>query len=163
MPGPPSTWSWVEITSNDPAGEGVIGPFGIDFLVVPEDGRAARVYLLEINLRIGGTTHPYWMARLVTGGSYDAVTGELVADGRAKSYVATDNIKSANLVGCSPSKVIDAVTEAGLGFDRGSGKGVTLHLLGALPGYGKMGATCIADSIGEAEDLYRRMTELLSG
>ncbi len=146
------------------AAEGVMGPFGIDFLVVPSgDGRGARVYLLEINLRIGGTTHPYWMARLVTGGSYDTVTGELMAGGRAKSYVATDNIKSANLVACSPSKVIDAVTEAGLGFDPGSGTGATLHLLGALPGYGKMGATCIADSIGEAEDLYRRVSELLSG
>jgi hypothetical protein len=99
----------------------------------------------------------------VTGGVYDAGSGQLVAGGRAKSYVATDNIKSPNLVGWSPSKVIDAVEGSGLGFDRVSGVGVTLHLLGALPGYGKMGMTCIADSIGEAEDLYRRATALLSG
>src|SRR5205807_593360 len=36
------------------AGEGVIGPFGIDFLVTPDE-----VYLSEINLRMGGTTHPF--------------------------------------------------------------------------------------------------------
>ncbi|MDQ4070340.1 MAG: peptide ligase PGM1-related protein [Actinomycetota bacterium] len=149
------------------AEEGVIGPFGIDFLVVPPSGDGSResavVYLLEINLRIGGTTHPFWMARLATGGVYDTASGELVAGGRPKSYVATDNIKSANLVGSSPAKVIEAVDRAGLGFDPLSATGATLHLLGALPGYGKMGVTCIADSIGEAEDLYRRVGELLSG
>ncbi len=149
------------------AEEGVIGPFGIDFLVVPPphdgDRNAPLVYLLEINLRIGGTTHPFWMARLATGGVYDTATGDLVAGGRAKSYVATDNIKSASLVGSSPGEVIEAVDAAGLGFDPVSATGATLHLLGALPGYGKMGATCIADSIGEAEDLYRRLGEVLSG
>ena len=44
------------------AEQGVVGSFGIDFLVVGED-----VYLSEINLRLGGTTHPFWMARLATG------------------------------------------------------------------------------------------------
>ncbi len=148
------------------ADEGVIGPFGIDFLVVPPGQGGAEkavVYLLEINLRVGGTTHPFWMARLATGGVYDTTTGELVAGGRAKTYVATDNIKSAKLVGSSPAQVIEAVDRAGLGFDAVSATGTTLHLMGALPGYGKMGVTCIADSIGEAEDLYRRVGELLSG
>ena len=76
------------------AGEGVIGPFGIDFLVVGDD-----VYLSEINLRLGGTTHPFWMARLVTGGAYDPSSGDLIADGRPKYYVASDNVKSPALVG----------------------------------------------------------------
>ena len=138
--------------------EGVIGSFGIDFLVTPD----GDVYLSEINLRMGGTTHPYWMARLATGGSYDPVSGELVADGRAKSYMATDNLKMSQLAGSGPADVIATVDHAGLAFDPSSGTGVTLHLLGAVPGHGKMGATCIADSPGAADDLYRRLVAALT-
>jgi hypothetical protein len=58
---------------------------------------------------MGGTTHPFWMARLVTGGTYDPTTGELVAGGRPKSYVASDNLKSAALVGRTPADYATAV------------------------------------------------------
>ncbi len=140
------------------ATEGVIGSFGIDFLVT-SDG---DVYLSEINLRMGGTSHPYWMARLVTGGAYDVTTGELVADGRSKCYTATDNLKLAQLAGSDPAGVIAAVDRAGLAFDPSTATGVTLHLLGAVPGHGKMGATCIADSPEAADDLYVRLVAALT-
>jgi biotin carboxylase len=138
------------------ATEGVMGSFGIDFLVVPGDG-VGRVYLSEINLRLGGTTHPYWMARLVTGGSYDQVRGELVADGQVKTYVASDNIKSPALLGVTPATVVEAVDKSGLGYDQATATGSTLHLLGAVPGYGKMGATCIADDLADAEAMYQEL------
>jgi hypothetical protein len=42
--------------------------------------------------------------------------------------------------------------------------GVTLHLLGALREHGKMGATCIADSLEEADALSEELlTRLTSG
>ena len=146
------------------ADEGVMGSFGIDFLVVPDDeGSGRQIYLTEINLRMGGTTHPFWMARLATCGTYDTHTGELVADGKAKTYVATDNIKLPSLIGTSPAKIIDAVDGAGLGFNPVSRTGATLHLLGALPGYGKMGVTCIADTADDAEELYRRVADVVIG
>lgn len=144
------------------AAEGVIGSFGIDFLVVPEaDG--TRVYLSEINLRMGGTTHPFWMARLASGGTYGPGTGELRASGRPVSYVATDNLKSAHLVGLSPRRLIDVVDRAGLGYDARTGTGVTLHLLGAIPGFGKMGVTCMARTPEDAEDLYREVVGAIEG
>jgi hypothetical protein len=142
------------------AAEGVIGSFGIDFVVVPT-GRGHHLYLSEINLRMGGTTHPFWMARLATGGAYDPATGELVARGRAKSYVATDNLKSEHLVGLGPGQLVDLVDRAGIGYDPRTASGVTLHLLGALPRFGKMGATCIADSIEEADALYQRLVHTI--
>ncbi|MGH9282618.1 MAG: peptide ligase PGM1-related protein, partial [Acidimicrobiales bacterium] len=114
------------------AGDGVIGSFGIDFIVVP--GPPLQVYLSEINLRLGGTTHPYWMTRLATGAVYDRDRGELVAGGRPRCYVATDNLKFEKLVGRTPAEVIDAVDRSGLAFDPATGTGVTLHLMGALPG-----------------------------
>lgn len=144
------------------ADEGVIGSFGIDFIIDLAAGDAG-IYLTEINLRMGGTTHPFWMARLATGGTYDALTGELVADGRPKSYVATDNLKSEHLAGRHPGEILREVEDAGLGYDAGSRTGATLHLLGALPGFGKMGVTCIADSLEEADKLYQRLVDTIRG
>jgi hypothetical protein len=144
------------------AGQGVIGTFGVDFFVEPEV-EGGRMWAIEINLRMGGTTHPYWMARLLTGAAYDQATGELVADGRGVCYVATDNLKAGRLVGTGPGKVIDDVAAAGLAWDPATGSGVALHLLGALRQHGKMGATCIAGSPEEAAALDRELRTLLLG
>ena len=142
------------------AGEGVLGSFGIDFMVTP----AGDIYLSEINLRLGGTTHPYWMARLAGAADYDAEWGELVTpDGRKLCYTATDNLKLARLVGWKPADVIALVDDAGLAFDPATGVGATLHLLGAVPAYGKLGATCIAGSPEAAGDVYVRLVTALSG
>ncbi|MBV9410377.1 MAG: hypothetical protein JO148_02175, partial [Acidimicrobiia bacterium] len=144
------------------AADGVIGAFGIDFVLVPDlDSGGWDINLSEINLRMGGTTHPFWMARLVTGGVFDPSTGNLVADGRPKYYVASDNVKSQTLVGRTPADVIAGVDRAGLAFDAKRGTGATLHLLGALPKFGKMGVTCIADSPEDADALYEELNATL--
>ncbi|HET9771131.1 MAG TPA: peptide ligase PGM1-related protein [Acidimicrobiia bacterium] len=139
------------------AGEGVVGSFGIDFLVVGED-----VYLSEINLRLGGTTHPFWMARLATGSGYDPATGELRRpDGSPRCYVATDNLKSGPLKGRRPADAISLVDRSGLAYDPASATGVALHLLGAVPVAGKFGATCIAETPAAADELYRALLDLV--
>ena len=139
---------------------GVIGSFGIDFVVVP-NGSTWDAYLSEINLRLGGTTHTFLMARRVTRGTYDEATGELIAGARQKTYVGGDNFKSTTYVGLEPSRVISELRESGLAFDIDRGTGVTLHLLGALPEYGKLGALCIADDLDEAEAMYQQVEEWL--
>jgi hypothetical protein len=141
------------------AERGVIGSFGIDFLVVPDEDPG--IYLSEINLRVGGTTHPFGMARLVMDARYDVDTGELLADGVPKYYVATDNLKAAAYVGLKPGDIIEALEKSGLGYDRDSKAGVTLHLLGALEEYGKLGATCIANSPAAADDLHDEFVAML--
>jgi hypothetical protein len=132
------------------ASSGVIGSFGMDFVVVPDRG----VFLSEINLRLGGTTHPFLMTRYVTGGDYDAPTGRLLVGGEERVYTASDNLKSPLYSSLSPARVIDGVAEAGLAFDPASATGATLHLLGALPTYGKLGTVCIGRTAQEADDLY---------
>ena len=128
------------------ASGGVFGSFGMDFVVVPQRG----VFLSEINLRAGGTTHPNLMARLATEGTYDTGSGELLCQGRPKVYLATDNLKSDAYRALSPARAVTALQSAGLAYDHGTLKGTTLHLLGALRGYGKLGLVCIADSHHEA-------------
>ena len=134
--------------------EGVIGSFGIDFLVLPD----GRVYLSEINLRMGGTTHPFWMARLATDGTYVHDTGELVAGGEPRFYVASDNLKSPALVGRTPADVIEVIHRRGWAFDRETRTGAMVHLLGALPVHGKMGTTCVAASPEAAAALFDEVT-----
>jgi PGM1 C-terminal domain len=145
---------------------GVVGPFGMDFILVGArsgSGPTPDCYLSEINLRMGGTSHPFQMASLVTGATYDAATGELVADGRTKCYVATDNLKSERYVGSSPKEAIAAIDAAGLGYDTGSRTGALLHLLGALERFGKVGVTCIANCPEEADDLFGSVVAALEG
>ena len=151
----------AERVGRELAGRGVIGYFGVDFFVVPERGRQ-QVFLSEINLRVGGTTHPFGMASLVTDGRYDVAGGHLVAGGRAKSYLATDNLKSSSLVGCQPQAIIDQVARLGLGYDHRRRVGTTIHLLGALREYGKMGVTRIGDTEEEARERYREVVAALT-
>lgn len=141
-------------------GEGVIGHFAIDFLVRPTGSRP-RVWLSEINLRVGGTTHPFGMARAVTDGAYDPDTGELRAKGVAKAYVATDNLSLERPRGATPRQVVRRLDDEGLLFDPDASVGATLHLLGAVRRYGKLGMTCIGDSPGHADDIYRRAVAAL--
>ena len=54
------------------AGEGALGRFGIDFVSVRRGDRWESV-AIEINLRKGGTTHPFLMLQFLTGGAYDTV------------------------------------------------------------------------------------------
>jgi pheganomycin biosynthesis PGM1-like protein len=142
--------------------EGVIGLFGLDFVVLPE-GKGNSAYLSEINLRMGGTTHPFVMAQGVTGAKYDLLTGELIAEDRPKCYVASDNLKSHHYKGLTPGRVLNAVRDAGLGFNERTKTGVTLHLLGALEHYGKLGALCIAEDNDRASELYELLEETLEG
>ena len=51
---------------------GVIGRFAIDFVVTREqEGGPWNTYAIEVNLRKGGTTHPFLTLQFLTGGNYD--------------------------------------------------------------------------------------------
>ena len=152
----------AEAISRVLAERGVIGLFGMDFFAT-RSGDGYRALLCEINLRIGGTTHPFGAALLTTGGSYDAATGTLVAQGRRKYYAATDNCSSSWLKGRTPGDVVRLLDALGLGFDRNRRTGNVLHLMGAIPRYGKVGFTSIGDSREEASELHEATVKALSG
>ena len=142
------------------ASVGVIGSFGIDFVGWP-DGDGYVLHLGEINLRMGGTTHPFLMARMVTGGRLDEATGELMAGGRPKYYVASDNLKSPTYRCLTPERAVSVLQSKGIAFNQSSGTGATLHLLGALQRFGKLGTVCISNSPEEAADLYDQVIATL--
>ncbi|MCK2221376.1 peptide ligase PGM1-related protein [Actinomadura sp. ATCC 31491] len=144
------------------ADRGVVGLFGMDFFALKADAGYAAL-LCEINLRIGGTTHPYGAVTLTTGAVYDPADGLLVADGRPKYYTATDNCAAPCLRGRTPGEVMRTADRLGLGFDHERRTGNVFHLLGAIPEHGKLGFTTIGDSREEADELHALTGRLLSG
>ncbi|HEX2039813.1 MAG TPA: peptide ligase PGM1-related protein [Acidimicrobiales bacterium] len=137
------------------AGRGVIGRIAIDFAAVADASGRHEVFALEVNLRKGGTTHPYSVLRHLAPGRYDAEAGQWVAfDGLPRAYRATDNLLDEAWTGLPPRAVIDAVASAGLQLDHRTGTGVVLHMLSGLALDGRFGITAVGRSDDHAAELY---------
>ncbi|MDP3970389.1 MAG: M20/M25/M40 family metallo-hydrolase [bacterium] len=150
----------AEKVGKELADAGVIGFFGIDFIAVKEKTKYVA-YPIEINLRKGGATHPFQIARMLTQGSYKK-DGAMRDDSRQRiAYYSFDNIKSTDYVGLKPEEIIKIVKQAGLEFDHENNGGVSLHLLGSLKKYGKFGTVCIARSPRAAEQLFIILTKVV--
>jgi hypothetical protein len=133
---------------------GAVGRFALDFAAVETGGRW-EVVALEINLRKGGTTHPYACLRNLVPGRYDAGAGTWRADmGGTRAYVASDNVVDPAWTGKPPAEVIAAVREAGLQFDPGTGVGVVLLMLSGLAIDGRFAAVAIGRDEAEAQRLF---------
>jgi hypothetical protein len=145
------------------ASHGVVSRFAADFLVYrASDDEDWKLSALEINLRMGGTTHPYLALQFLTGGSLDPRSGLFLSpSGHAKYYRATDNLKSENYKGLLPEDLIDILTFNKLHYNHHTESGVLFHLIGAVSEYGKLGLTAIANSREEVDDLYQRTLGIL--
>ena len=136
------------------AREGVIGRASVDFAAVPGDG-GWRPYALEINLRCGGTTHPFFALQALTDGVYDPLAGEYRTRlGDLKHYAATDHLDSPAYQSLTPDDLLDVVAERGLGWDHESETGVVLHMVSALAVAGRIGLTAIGNTLEEARAKY---------
>ncbi|MGZ8738196.1 MAG: peptide ligase PGM1-related protein [Nocardioides sp.] len=136
------------------AARGAVGRFSVDFVVVRSGGGRWDLYALEINLRKGGTTHPFAALHALTSGRYDVRAGTwLCDDGSRRFYEATDNLVDPEWLGRSPSEVIRTVAAAGLEFDRRTGVGVVLHMLSGLAVDGRLGLTAIGRTRSQAARL----------
>jgi len=141
--------------------EGVLGRFSIDFISVKQpDGW--KHYAIEINLRKGGTTHPFLMLQFLTNGNYDEATGVFETPNKQQlCYYASDNVQSEAYKGLTPQDLIDIAMFHGLHFDGAAQRGVMFHMIGALSQYGKMGIVCIAGTNEEAYSLYTKTIAVL--
>ncbi len=141
--------------------KGVLGRFGIDFMSVRE-GDAWRHYAIEVNLRKGGTTHPFLMLQFLTDGRYDPDTGLYhTPSDRPRFYYASDNLENRRYRGLTPDELIDLAVVAGLQYHGATHEGVVFHLLGALHKFGKFGVVCVGASNERARNLYDEITRIL--
>ncbi|MEP7269207.1 MAG: peptide ligase PGM1-related protein [Saprospiraceae bacterium] len=140
---------------------GVIGRFGIDFVSVKENDQWNH-YAIEINLRKGGTTHPYLMLQLLTNGNYDYKSGVFkMPNDQTRYYMATDALIFDNFKKLTPSDLIDVAICNGLHFDATTQEGIMFHLIGAIAQHGKLGILSIGASPQRAEELYNKTVDLI--
>jgi len=150
-----------EKVARDLAQRGVLGRFGVDFVSVKE-GDAWRHHAIEINLRKGGTTHPFLTLQFLTDGRYEPETGLFrTPSGDARFYYASDNLKNPHYRRLTPQDLIDIAVENDLHFHGATQQGVVFHLIGALSQFGKLGVLCVADSHDAAQRLYQDTVAIL--
>lgn len=131
---------------------GAVGRFSVDFVAV-KNAEGWSMCALEINLRKGGTTHPYSVLRNLVPGRYDSDKGWLGKNGASRYYRSTDNLVDPSWRGLPPAEVIAAIDAAGLRFDRIAETGVVLHMLSCLAVDGRLGFTAIGASPAHAAQL----------
>jgi hypothetical protein len=144
------------------AGEGIVGRFAVDFVVVRDVDGNWDPYAIEVNLRKGGTTAPYLTLQYLTDGDYDAEAGVFrTARGEEKCYVSSDHIESPAYRVFTTADLYDIVSRHRLHFDHTSQTGVVLHMMSGVGGFGLFGVTCIGNTIDEADAIYRRINAVL--
>ena len=142
--------------------EGVVGRFAIDFVSVREANGDWKSYAIEINLRKGGTTHPFLTLQFLTDGAYDADKGVFTtALGQQKCFVASDHQDSPLYRAFTPDDLFDIVARHNIHFDQTRQTGVVFHMMSALGEHGRTGLTAVGNSREEADALFAKAVEIL--
>ncbi len=145
------------------AQKGAMERYGVDFIAVrnPDSGQW-DIQAIEINLRKGGTTHPFMTLKLLTNGAYSYETGLFYTQQQTpKYYISSDNLQKPQYCGLLPDDLMDIIALYRLHFDSSSKTGTVFHLMGALSEFGKLGLTCIGNSWQEAEAIYQQVESVL--
>ena len=143
------------------AGLGALGRFAVDFVVVEEHGDWTA-YAIELNLRKGGTTHPFLTLQFLTDGGYDGDSGSYrTAGGASKHLVASDHLEDPRLKVLTVSDLFDTVVVHGLHFDQARETGVVFHMISSLTECGRIGVTAVGDTPEQAQQLYARASSTI--
>jgi hypothetical protein len=144
------------------AAEGIVGRFALDFIVARSPNGQWEPSAIEVNLRKGGTTHPFLTLQYLTDGRYQPETGVFTTSrGHEKCYVASDHLESPLYRAFTPEDVFDIVSRHRLHFDHTSQTGVVLHMLSAVGDIGRLGVTAVGDTPEQADALYDRFVAVL--
>jgi len=145
------------------AKEGVIGRFAIDFVVVRRADGHWDAYAIELNLRKGGTTHPFLTLQFLTDGAYNPKTAVFKApSGREKYFVASDHVDSPLYRSLTPDDLFDMSIRKGLHFNQSTQIGVVFHMMSALAEHGRVGFTAVGESHKHARTIYERTIAALN-
>jgi hypothetical protein len=143
------------------AREGVIGRFALDFVVVRTHATEWQPFAIEVNLRKGGTTHPFLTLQYLTDGHFDAASGEFITSrGDRKCYRASDHVESPRYRVFTPDALFDIVSRHHLHFDHARQTGVILHMVSGVGDLGRFGMTAIAGDHQQVETMYQRAIDI---
>lgn len=143
------------------AAKGLTGRVGVDFVVARRESNW-QPYAVELNLREGGTSHPYETLWLLTDGSLDEATATFrTPSGQAKHYVATDRLRHPDYRAIGLGHFLAAATAERLDWDPGSQTGAVFHMMRSLEEEGRIGVTAIGDTLHQARQLHAGVAKLL--
>jgi hypothetical protein len=141
---------------------GVLGRFAVDFVVAQDDVGRWQTYAVEINLRKGGTTHPYLFLQFLTDGEFSEEEGVFRApSGVEKYYIASDHLEDTLYHAITPQHLIDILIRHRLHFDQAKQTGIIVHMLAMISENGRFGVVAISDSPEQTEELYNRMQTIV--
>jgi len=144
------------------AEKGVLGRFAVDFVTVQDENGEWEAHAIELNLRKGGTTHPFLTLQFLTGGGYDGDAGVYrTASGATRCLVATDHLEDDRLRALTTRDVFDVVARHRLHFDHSRETGVVFHMISCVTECGRLGMTAIGDGPDDAWRIYEDATAVL--
>ncbi|KAI9012841.1 hypothetical protein BC832DRAFT_266440 [Gaertneriomyces semiglobifer] len=131
---------------------GIIGHFGVDFLVNSSDGgKAYDTYALEINLRVTATVFPFITLHLLTNGAPTT-----------KHYLTRDHFGDEKWKVFTPGDVTDILRSSPYTWCHRTQKGCFLYMIASVAETGHFGITCVGDNPEECRSLMCNVTSLLS-
>lgn len=144
------------------AKKGMIGHFGVDFIVTHNiKTNKVKTHPIEINLRKGGTTHPFRIAFYLTRAKYDSKKGILFCGKLPIHYQSMDLIESENYKGIDPMKLVELVHNSSISFNENNKKGALVYMPGMAKEFGRFGALAIGHSTEETKRIYNKMIRLI--
>jgi hypothetical protein len=144
------------------ADTGVIGRLAIDFLASRREDGGWEPFALEVNLRMGGTTHSYQTLAGLTGGRYDPRTARFTTPtGQSRDYVATDHLEIPPLRELGHAGLLARAAQE-LRFDHKRAQGTVFHMLSSVEPFATVGVTAIAEDPESADALHEHIRAVLA-
>lgn len=145
------------------AARGLVSRVSIEFLLSRDDpGDEWQMVAHDVNLGVGGATHPLLAVRFLTGGQLDARTGMFVSpSGKPKFYRSTDHLESPRWRGLLPDDLIEVLTLNHLNYSQHGEAGALFYMLGAMSELGRVGVVAIGNSRSEAEAVFQKVVQTL--
>lgn len=141
---------------------GVLGRFAVDFVVVRDGTGTWTPYAIELNLRKGGTTHPFLTLQFLTDGNYDGERGVFLTPGGSPKYlVATDHLEDDRLKALTVTDLFEIIVDHGLHFDQSRRSGVVFHMISCLTECGRIGLTAVGDDPRDTRRIYEEAQSVI--
>jgi ATP-grasp domain len=142
------------------AARSVVGILSIDFLSA-RTATGWQHYGLEINLRMGGGTAPYFLLHGLVEGELEAQSGNYLGpDGEPRCFFATDRLQHDRYRVLGPGDVVDAALRNGLHYSGASRDGTAFYMLGALE-IGRLGVVSVDRTRAAASLRYEKVVAML--
>ncbi|CAE7887255.1 besA [Symbiodinium necroappetens] len=149
-------------------GRQVVGYIAVDFVSVRQSDGSYKHWAIEVNVRMGGTTLPIMTLNfLCRDGRLNEQTSEFIAsDGKPRFYVASDTLRKKTYKGLVIEDLLAIIERhsSEIEWNKRPGApetGTIFHLVTLLSELGKCGCVCIGRSLEEAQQIFRRVQDIL--